>query len=109
MIGAGKLDRRVMLLSTTETNTPLGVSKAGRELGKVWAGRTDVSDSEKAAAGVVQGIVRARFLLRSSSLTRQLQPKDRISDGGLAFEIVGIKELGRKDFLEITAEARLDR
>ena len=56
----------------------------------------------------MQSTVAARFVVRSSSLTRTLTPKDALVEGGRTFEITGIKELGRLDFLEITAEARTD-
>lgn len=108
MIGAGHLDRRVTLATVAATNSATGYTETATTLGKVWASRKDVSDAEKAAAGAVEGTVRSRFVVRSSSTTRGLKPKDRLTEGGLVFEIVGIKEIGRRDFLEITAEARLD-
>lgn len=108
MIGAGHLDRRVTLATVAATNTGTGYTETATTLGKVWASRKDVSDAEKAAAGTVEGTVRARFIVRSSSLTRGLKPKDRLTEGGLVFEIVGVKQVGRRDMLEITAEARLD-
>lgn len=108
MIGAGQLDRRITLRRKTETNTGLGMTEAWADLGTIWASRKDVSDSEKAAAGKMQAVVVSRFIVRSSSLTRTLTPKDELIEGGLTFRITGIKELGRRDFLEITAEAGAD-
>jgi len=105
---AGSLDRLVTLSTMTATNTGTGYTETATTLGTVWASRKDVSDAEKAAAGAVEGTVRARFIVRSSSLTRGLKPKDRLTEGGKVFQIVGIKEVGRRDMLEITAEARLD-
>lgn len=107
-IGAGSLDRRITLRRKTVTNTGLGMIEAWADLGKVWASRKDISDGEKAAAGTMQSTVAARFVVRSSEMTRGLTPKDKLIEGGRTFEITGIKELGRRDFLEITAEARLD-
>lgn len=104
---AGKLDRRLTLISVGSTNTGAGITQTDLELGTVWASRADLSDAEKAAAGSVQSLVRTRFLTWSSTLTRSLKPKDRLIEGGRKFEILGIKESGR-DLLEITAEARLD-
>ncbi len=108
MIGAGQLDRRITLRRKTVTNTGLGMTEAWADLGKVWASRKDVSDGEKAAAGKLQAVVVSRFVVRSSSLTRTLTPKDELICGALTFRITGIKELGRRDFLEITAEAGTD-
>ena len=41
-------------------------------------------------------------------VAEQLTAKDALIEGGKTFQITGIKELGRRDFLEITAEARAD-
>lgn len=108
MIGAGDLDRRITLISVAVTNGGTGWAETSTSLGKVWASRRDVSDAEKAAGGTVQGTLVSRFVVRSSGTTRGLKPKDRLMEGALTFEIIGIKELGRRDFIEITAEARLD-
>ncbi len=108
MSRAGSLDRRVALSSIASTNTGTGYTETATALGTVWASRKDVSDAEKTAAGTVEGTVRTRFMVRSSSLTRGLKPKDTLTEGGLTFRIVGIKEVGRRDMIEITAEARLD-
>lgn len=108
MIGAGQLDRRITLRRKTVANTGLGVTEAWTDLGTIWAGRKDVSDGEKAAAGTMQAVVVARFVVRSSTFSRGLTPKDRLTEGGKTFQITGIKELGRRDYLEITAEARAD-
>lgn len=107
MIGAGQLDRRITLRRKTEVNTGLGLTATWADLGTIWAGRKDVSDGEKMAAGGVMSTLAARFVVRSSSLTRGLTPKDALIEGGRTFQITGIKELGRRDFLEITAEAVL--
>lgn len=108
MIGAGKLDRRITLQRKAVTNTGLGVTEAWANLGTIWASRKDVSDGEKMAAGGVMATLAARFVVRSSDLTRGLTPKDALIDGGKTFQIAGIKELDRRGFLEITAEARAD-
>jgi len=105
---AGGMDRRVTFSRATVTNTGLGLTEAWADLGTVWASRKDVSDGEKAAAGTMQAVVVARFVVRSSTFSRGLTPKDRLTEGGRTFQITGIKEMGRRDFLEITAEARAD-
>ena len=108
MIGAGQLDRRITLRRKTVTNTGLGMTEAWADLATIWASRKDVSDGEKIAAGGVMATLAARFVVRSSTLTRGLTAKDALIEGGKTFQITGIKELGRRDFLEITAEARAD-
>lgn len=108
MMAAAKLDRRITLRRFTVTNTGLGVTEVWADLATIWASRKDVSDGEKMAAGMVMATTAARFVVRSSTLTRGLTPKDALIEGGRTFEISGIKELDRRGFLEITAEARAD-
>jgi SPP1 family predicted phage head-tail adaptor len=102
------LDRRITLRRMVQTNTGLGATEAWSDLATIWASRKDVSDGEKMAAGGVMATVAARFVVRSSDLTRGLTPKDALIEGGKTFHIAGIKELDRRGFLEITAEARAD-
>lgn len=109
VIGAGSLDRRITIRRKEEENTNLGVTGIWHDLATVWASRKDVSDGEKAAAGSLQSTVIARFIVRSSSLTRGIVPRDELIEGGQSFEITGIKQIGRRDFIEITAQAKLDR
>ena len=108
MTNTGDLNRRITIRRKTVTNGPLGATEAWATLGTIWAGRKDVSDGEKAAAGTVMSTLAARFTVRSSEMTRGIRPADTITEGRLTFDIVGIKELGRRDYLEITAQARLD-
>lgn len=70
--------------------------------------RRDISDGEKAVAGTIYAEVSARFVVRSSAFSRDITAKDRLVEGGRVFEIIGIKEIGRLDRLEITAIARAD-
>lgn len=76
----------------------------------VSAARHDVNDSEKAAAGWIEATMVSRFLVRSSTFTRDISPLDRLRHGGRIWDIQGIKEApkGRHAFLEITARARTD-
>lgn len=107
---AGALDRRLQIRRAVTTDNGLEMVEAWRDCGPViWAGRRDVSDAERATAGWIEATMASRFTVRSSSFTRELTPKDRLVCEGLTFDIVGIKQLGRRDYLEITAVARTDR
>lgn len=108
-MNAGALDRRITLRRKSESITSLGLTEVWADLGFIWASRKDVSDGEKMAAGGVMATLAARFVVRSSDLTRGLTPKDALIEGGRTFQITGIKELDRRGFLEITAEARVDQ
>lgn len=102
------LDRRITLVRVREVNTGTGLTLVETPLGSLWASRADVGDAERVAAGAVQGTVRSSWLVRSSDLARSLRPKDRLAERGLQFEILGLREMGRGNLIEITAEARLD-
>ena len=108
MIGAGDLDRRVIVLRHQGTPDGYGgVSGDWIEHGEpVPAARRDVSDGERMQAGRLTGELLTRFTVRSSSFTRSITRADRLECDGIEWEIVGIKELGRRQWLEITAEAR---
>lgn len=106
---AGKLDRRVQFLRATLADDGFSKVEVFAPHGaRVWAARQDVSDGEKMRGGMMSASIMARFTIRSSSYSRDLTPRDRIDQGGFVWEIVGIKEIGRNSFLEITAQARSD-
>ena len=87
------LDRQITLRRKTVSNTGLGLTEAWANLGVTWSSRKDVSDAEKIAAGGVMATLAARFVVRSSTLTRGLTAKDALIEGGKTFQVMGIKEL----------------
>lgn len=108
MIDAGQLDRRIQLLRAVASDDGYSVTESWQNHGgRIWASRKDVSDSEKAASGTVFAELSARFRVRSTDFTRGIRPVDRLIEGGTEFQIIGIKEIGRRYLLEITAIARL--
>ena len=74
---------------------------------RYFANRTDVRDSEKVAAGQVSGSLMSRFVMRSSSDSKTINTKDRLSHDGKTWEIHGVKEKD-KTFIEITASTQID-
>ena len=111
MPGAGELDQRI-----TIERQPTGTDDVGGEtndwsvLTTVWAKRTDVSDTEKVSANQVNAALMSRFVIRSSSTTRTVTAKDRLSHDGANWGITGVKETadGRRRFIEITAVRQSD-
>lgn len=112
MPGAGKLNRRITFQRATTVNDAVNepVDEAWSDLATVWARRSDVSDGEKSASGQVGAALMSRFVVRSSTTTRELRPTDRIAHAGHSWNIQGIKETaeGRDRFFEITAVMDLD-
>lgn len=109
---AGALDHRLQFL---RAGSSVGVVDDGLQAVETWAAhglpvwgsRRDISDGERWAAGQVQADVTTRFVIRQSAFSRGLTPKDRLTCGGVTFEVSGIKEIGRV-WLEITAARRAD-
>lgn len=105
MMPAGRLDRRVTLQQVAETRSSSGdVVQSWSELATVWAGvqqpsgRTAFEATERQARG--DAIFRIRY-------RDDVTAKNRILYQGDIYEILAIKEIGRREGLEIAANARV--
>lgn len=108
-ISARDLDRRIQFQRATLADDGFQKVEIWAAHGSaVWASKKDTSDGERMRAGEVSAVLTSRFEVRSSAFTRDLTAKDRLKYRGETFAIFGIKELGRNDWLEITAGARVD-
>ena len=107
---AGNLDRRIQFQRGYEADDGYGVKTTFSDHGAMqWASKRDVSDGERAAAGWIEATVVSRFVLRWSTFTADIDPRDRLTCEGLAYEIIGRKEAeGRHRWVEITAKALTD-
>lgn len=105
----GELDRRIIIkraeTSTDDFNTPV---ETFYEFSIVWANAKPISDGERAAAGQTIAAKSYRFTIRYSTTVSSIDPKDRIEFDGREYDIGGVKEIGRREFLEITATARAE-
>jgi head-tail adaptor len=108
MTATGDLDRRVTVRRLTEIgrdpfNEPIYEMT---DLMTVCAGKEDVSDAERYAAGTVSNVLLSRFVVRSSAAARSIVHSDTIVHDGHDWNIAGIKEArdGRFRFLEIAAK-----
>ena len=112
VVTAQELDRRI----TIQRLTVIGQNEFNEDiedwvdLATIFARRKDVSDGEKEAAGQVGAVLMSRFVVRSSTVTRDVKPTDQIFYDGAFWNIQGIKEAneGRNRFIEITAIMDLD-
>lgn len=106
---AGKRDRRVTLerwgFSRDEWGNPV---EGWTLLSRVWASKYDVSDTERLRASEVGSTLSTRFVLPWSKKVASLNTKDRLICEGTEYGIVGVKELGRREYLEVTGAARSD-
>jgi SPP1 family predicted phage head-tail adaptor len=106
---AGKLDRKIILQRFTETrdeyNEPV---KAWVVLATRSASYEPLSDGEKFRASETAADASARFVIRWSNATASLNPKDQLIFEGQVWQIVRVKEVGRREGQEITVAARAD-
>jgi SPP1 family predicted phage head-tail adaptor len=112
-IFAGSLDRRITLRSADrpisgrdEFNAPIYALAPSIT---VWAEFKPVSDREKMAASEIVADLSARFRIRWASQVAAISPSWWIEFGDRTYNIVGVKEIGRRVGLEITASARAEQ
>lgn len=105
----GEMDRRITIQRYSDTyDDHGGLVMDWADLALVWAKYTPISDSEQWRAASVEASATARFLIRYSSTVSDVGPKDRVIFEGDAYGIRGVKEVGRREGLEITVEGRRD-
>jgi head-tail adaptor len=103
---AGRLDRRLDILRAALTDDGFATVPGDPGIiGTVWASKQDVSDGERFKNGTTDAGITTRFQVRWSSLTASITPADTLRCEGQTYGVVGIKEIGRREGLEITARA----
>lgn len=111
-VTAGKLNRMVTLV--------LDAEEAGRDalnnpiMGEpvrlvVAASKEDVSDRERMAAAEQSAEVTTRFRIRWNARVSGVHAGHHVELDGVVYEISGVKEIGRREGLEITTARRADR
>lgn len=108
-MSAGELDRRIQFRRAALIDDGYADSERFADHGTpVWAKKRDVSDGERWRAAEVSAQITSRFKVRWGPFTSGITPKDQLVCEGVTYAIVGIKEVGRRRYLEITAAARID-
>jgi SPP1 family predicted phage head-tail adaptor len=106
---AGKLDRRITIQRATLTyddlNNPV---ETWADHTTVWGAKLDYVGSENVAAHEVGAQMTTAFRIRWSNKVSDVNPKDRLSFDSKTWNIENVKEIGRKEGLEISAIARTD-
>lgn len=106
---AGRLDRRITLKRATSTANAFNEAvETWSSLATVWASVVPISDSERMRAGETLAAKKSRFTIRWSSTVADVDPRDRLTFDGRDYDINGVKEVGRREYLEITATARAE-
>ena len=106
---AGPLDRRITIERATATLDGFGgESPVWSRLVVLWASVTPISDGERFRSDERAADITTRFVVRRSDLTKTIDAKDRIIFDGRIYQIYGVKEIGFRDGVEITASARAE-
>ncbi len=106
---AGKFDRRVTIQRAEMVQVPDGEEVPGWvDLATVWAEKSYRRANEAAEANETAAIRVLRFAIRWSPTVRDVNPKDQLVFEGRAFNIIECNEIGRREGIEIFAEARAD-
>jgi SPP1 family predicted phage head-tail adaptor len=108
-INAGDLDRVISVLRMTEgAADPFGhKAVTWPTLVRTRAMVTPVKDGERfGASRELQATVDTRFLVRWSSVTRTVTTLDRVQYGDRTYDIMAVKEVGRREGVEISGVAR---
>lgn len=102
----GKLDRRATLQHRSLTpNTQNEQVESWTDYATVWAEKLDLRGREFYAANQESGEVTTKFRIRHRS---DVLMTDRIVCDGLTYDITSIAEVGRRQALEILADAHRD-
>lgn len=109
-ITVGKLDRKITIQAKSVSQNEFGEEiETWATFASVYAAKADVSDSERMAAAEVSATITTRFRVRWSSALAAVNPGDhRVVLEGRVYDISGIKELGTREGLELTAAARAE-
>lgn len=107
---AGPRNRRVVIQRATVTQDPGSGEnvETWATLATEWAEMTPLSDSERVKAAEVSAEITTRFRVAWKSSLSTINPKDRLTFDGKTWDIWGVKEIGFREGLEITAAARAD-
>lgn len=105
-MNAGMLDRRVQFMRVTISTGSFGAEQVWSDHGApVWASKRDISDAERLRAAQADASITTRFVVRWSAFAAGITPADALVCEGRTYNIRGLKEVGRRVWVEITAEA----
>lgn len=106
---SGRLDRRITIERFTSAQNGFGERvEAWGPLATVSAEKSYRRAGESVLAGEVAAIRVLRFAIRWSAAVADVNPKDRVDFDGAKFDILEVNEIGRREGIEIFAQARAD-
>ncbi|MDK3017622.1 head-tail adaptor protein [Pseudodonghicola flavimaris] len=104
-MGLEAYNRRISILAADETENDAGemVPGAWLPMMTVWASYQPVSDGEKLRAAAVEQRTDARFRMAWLPGRAQINGRHRLRFDGHDWQISGVKEIGFREELELTA------
>ena len=109
MARAGKFDRRIVIRRATVSysafNEPV---ETFADYLTVWAECNDVSAGESWRSAEIGAEISTRFKIRWSQQTADINPRDRILFDNVEYNIVAVRDQGRRLTREIDAVARAE-
>lgn len=105
-----RLDRPIVLQRFTQTSNSLNepVQTWNDLTPRIMANRSYKNATEGLAAQQVSATLITRYIIRWENHYADLNAKDRLLDDGKIYQILAVYELGRREWLEIHAIARVD-
>lgn len=98
------MDRRVQLQRYTTARNPFNEPiKTYATYATVWAQKTDLTEYEAEEQAQQVAVNRTTFRIRHRS---DVKATDRVLYDSKEYEVIGIKELGRREGLVLTTELR---
>jgi SPP1 family predicted phage head-tail adaptor len=105
-MGAGELDRRLVLEAPVETDDGAGgVTRSFETVATLWAQVTPARARSNVAADSLAALVTHRIIVRAP---RAITTLNRFRDDTRIFRVVAFRETADRRFLEIDAEERED-
>ena len=109
---AGRLDRRLTIRRATRTQNALGETvETWADVATVWASKVDKATAEADARGSNEtraATITTHFAVRWSATTATIDPRDRVRCEGRDYDVTGLREIGRREGVEIVATARAE-
>jgi SPP1 family predicted phage head-tail adaptor len=109
-VHTGPLNRKIVVEQFLETRNELNEQeKHWTPIATLWASYEPISDGERFRANENAATASARFVVRSTSLSRSISALDRVNFQGVVYQVVHVKEKGGRNVgLELTCKARAD-
>ena len=103
---AGRLDRRITVQRKSIAHSDSGQEVVTwQDVAEVWAEKVENRGEERFAAQQLVGHAIKTFRIRWSSVVDEITTEHRLTFDGREYDITDVREIGRRDGLELDAFA----